>query len=157
MHSKPVLTIIVLLALFLLGGKAHCETVKPVDVSTSIAAVDEIVKLWENSQRGEAHKRVDHWMKEEKPSPFPWVAAARLKFLEGKYKAALSLAQDAINKSPSCAQAYYWRGRAYEAMKKPLDAGNEYRAAMIADKGYLEAQDGLKRVEALLESADGKN
>lgn len=90
----------------------------------------------------------------EKDSPRPWVEVGIKRFQEKKYKGALSALKTALDKSPLCAEAYYWRGRSFEAMNKPLDAANEYRAALLAQEKYQEAQEALARVQLLLDSSD---
>ncbi len=112
----------------------------------------EIESLWDAGNKSRANRVLNSWMKQEKHSPYPWVESAALRFREKKYKNALALSKEALEKSPQCAEAYYWRGRSYEAMNKPLDAANEYRAALLAKAKYEEAQEGLDRVSAVLGS-----
>jgi len=114
----------------------------------------EIDGLWDSNKKSEAEKALDKWMSEEKKSPYPWVEAGKLRFEEKKYKRALSSLQTALDKSPQCAEAYYWRGRSFEAMNKPMDAANEYRAAVLAQEKYVEAQEALTRVTTLLDSSN---
>jgi tetratricopeptide (TPR) repeat protein len=110
----------------------------------------EINSLWEQGQKSKAKKSLSAWMDAEKNSPWPWVQAARISFDEKKYKRSLSYLKTALEKSPQCADAYYWRGRNYEEQKKPMDAANEYRAALLAQEKFEAAQEGLNRVLALL-------
>ncbi len=112
----------------------------------SQSKAQQIDALWEAGKKSAAKKEVERWMSEEKKSPWPWVQAGSISFREKKYKKALSYLKDALEKSPQCADAYYWRGRTYEEQKKPLDAANEYRAALIAQDKFQEAQEGLDRV-----------
>lgn len=112
----------------------------------------EIQALWDAGKKSKAEKLIDAWKKEEKDSPWPWVQEAALSVQEKKYKRALSLTKAALEKAPQCAEAYYWRGRSYEAMKQYLDAANEYRAALMGESQLSEAQEGLDRVSAQLGS-----
>ena len=109
-----------------------------------------IYKLWEEGSKREAFKNAKNWMKEEKGSSFPKVVMASLYFQKGKYKKCLRLCKKAIKKSPQIGEAYFWRGRAYEALKKPMEAANEYRAALYAKQEFYPAQEGLDRVLAKL-------
>jgi len=113
----------------------------------------EVMRLLKSGKRGEVEDLIHQWMKEEKQSASPWVYAGILKFEEKKYKSCLSYCEKAIDKAPQTAQAYYWRGRAYEELNKYLDAENEYQAALIADPDYAEAKLRLSGVEALLGGA----
>jgi tetratricopeptide (TPR) repeat protein len=93
---------------------------------------------------------VDRWKSEDKKSPWPWILAGRFQFEEKRFKKGLSLLNTALEKSPQAAQAYYWRGRCYEAQGKDLDAANEYRAAIISQESYPEAQQALDLILAKL-------
>lgn len=72
--------------------------------------------------------------------------AARQRLQEGRYKKCISLSNKVLVKWPHMAEAYYLKGRAYEALKKPLEAANEYNAALMAQKEFDDAQQGLNRV-----------
>jgi tetratricopeptide (TPR) repeat protein len=109
----------------------------------SLDRAAEIQRLWESHQERKAFGELKKWMKEDKESPFPWVLAAQLWYREGRYKKTISMGDAALGKSPKCAAAYYWRGRAFESLKKPLDAANEYRAALIAQPGFAQARQAL--------------
>ncbi len=93
---------------------------------------------------------LDDWIKKEKKSPWPWVISAQLSFNEKKYRRCLTHAQKALDLSPQCADAYFLRGRALEETHKFLDAANEYRAALLVDRSFTEAQVALDRVSAQL-------
>jgi uncharacterized protein HemY len=105
--------------------------------------------LAENDLRG-AERYVDEWMEQEKKSAWSLIAAGRLAYQNRQFKKGLSYLKQALAKAPQSATAYYWRGRIYEAMMKPVDAANEYRAALLATEPYTEAQPDLDRVLASL-------
>ncbi|MCB4756474.1 MAG: tetratricopeptide repeat protein [Elusimicrobia bacterium] len=107
---------------------------------------DEIRQLLQAGKTSKAQKELDRWMGQDKKSPEPWVLAGTLQFEKKKYKKCLSFCAKALSKSPQCAEAYFWRGRAYEALGKTLEALNEYRAAVKAKPGYSEAQDALTQL-----------
>lgn len=117
------------------------------------AQVEEIVDLWEGGKKRKAIRTLRKWEKEAPDKPGPYVATARLKFLQKKYKSCLRACKKALKKDPNNADAYYWRGRAYENLEKPLEAANEYSAALRARKGFKEALDGLNRVKSQLEKS----
>ncbi|MCG3206172.1 MAG: hypothetical protein KCHDKBKB_02899 [Elusimicrobia bacterium] len=112
----------------------------------------EIETLWEQGQISQAQRLLDKWKQEEKQSPLPWVQAASLSIRKKNFSRSVSNLKTALEKSPQCADAYYWRGRTFEAQNKPMEAANEYRAALIADENFQEAQEALTRVLALLGS-----
>jgi len=120
---------------------------------------DEIRNLWRSGKKSKAEKLIAKWSQEPKRPAKPWVVAASLQFEDKRYKKCLSLAEKALKISPQEAEAYYWRGRAYEAMKNLLDAANEYRAAVLAAPDYADAKDALQRVQSQLgtPSMDARN
>lgn len=95
---------------------------------------------------------ISRWMKEDKASAFPLVLSAYVNFQEKHFKKCVSLCDKAIDKQPDCADAYYWKGRALEAMKKPLEAASEYRTAMAAQKDFSDAKQAFERISAELGS-----
>ena len=105
--------------------------------------------LAQNDSRAADHF-VKDWMKADAKSPWPLVGAARLAYYERHFRKGLSFVNDVLNKWPQCAPAYFWRGRLYEALKRPLDAANEYRAALLSTDPYPAAQPELDRVLASL-------
>lgn len=113
----------------------------------------EIEALWNAGKKSQAERKLDRWMKQEKKSPWPWVQSAVLEYRQKKYKQSLARLKAALEKDPNCAEAYYWRGKNYEAQNKPMDAANEYRAALMAEAKFNEAQEALDRVLALLGSS----
>jgi tetratricopeptide (TPR) repeat protein len=106
----------------------------------------EIRALWEANKKNEAERMLQDWIKKEQKSPDPLVTSASLRYAEGRYKKTLMLTEKALVKFPQSAEAYYWRGRAFEAQNKLLEAVNEYRAALLINKDYSDAQAGLNRV-----------
>jgi Tfp pilus assembly protein PilF len=82
-----------------------------------------------------------------------FVAKAQSAFNDKAYKKCISYSKKALDRAPQTPEAYYWKARGFEAIGKPLEAANEYRAALLAKKGYTEAQDGLNRVTSQLGSA----
>jgi uncharacterized protein HemY len=139
---KKSLGFLLVLGLLMPGRLHAADTTNP--------KADEIEKLYQANEKRKAEKVLDKWMQDEKNSPWPWVESGSLRFREKKYKKALKILKTALDKSPQCAEAYYWRGRSYEAMNKPLDAANEYRAALLAKDQYADAQEALTRVQAQL-------
>jgi tetratricopeptide (TPR) repeat protein len=115
----------------------------------------EIRNLWAAGERKMAWKRANAWINREGNSAEAWTVGAELFYREGKYKKALSYAKKAISRSPQYADAYYVEGQAYEALKNPMDAANEYRAAMAAKKDFSEAKEALDRVMAQLDPSAG--
>jgi predicted Zn-dependent protease len=115
--------------------------------------VDAIEQRYLSGDRRGAEKDVKSWMKAEEKAPWPWVAEARLSFHEKKYKRCLSQAEEALERAPQNAAAYYWRGRCFEAKGNTLDAANEYRAALKAEAAYPEAHEGLARIQAGLDAS----
>jgi tetratricopeptide (TPR) repeat protein len=105
--------------------------------------------LAQNDRKGAEHL-VDGWLKAEPKSPWPLVAEARLAYHEKRFKNGLAFVNKALTKWPQCSPAYFWRGRLYEALQRPLDAANEYRAALLSDDPYPAAQPELDRVLASL-------
>jgi tetratricopeptide (TPR) repeat protein len=78
------------------------------------------------------------------------VVSAKLRYKEGRYKKCISLCDEALKKSPQNAEAYYWKGKAYESLGKPLEAANELRAALMAKRGYTEAEEALSKIQVKL-------
>ena len=109
-------------------------------------SVDQILQLWNSNQKSQALRQIDRWKSQDKKSPEPWIAAANIAFEQKKYKRCLSMGEKALDKSSQAAAAYYWRGRAFEAMANWLDAGNEYRAALLADPNFPMAKESLDRI-----------
>ncbi len=114
---------------------------------------EEILKLWEGDQKPGALKQLSQWKSADKKTAGPWVLSARIAFDQKKYKKCLSYAETALEKSPQSAEAYYWRGRAYEALSNWMDAANEYRAALLADPNFSQATESLNRMNSQLGSA----
>lgn len=114
---------------------------------------EEILKLWEADQKSAALKQLSQWKRADKKTAGPWVLSAHIAFEQKKYKKCLNYAETALGKSPQTAEAYYWRGRAFEAMSKWMDAANEYRAALLVDPNYSQAMELLNRVNSQLGSA----
>jgi tetratricopeptide (TPR) repeat protein len=131
-------------------------TLAAFSVRTSLAdlATDpraqEIEKLWDSKEKKKAESLLDEWMKKEKDAAGPWVMSAKLRLKEGRAKKSLSLCDTALKKSPQEAEAYFIKGKAYESLGKPLEAANEYRAALIARADYAEAKQALDKILAQL-------
>jgi tetratricopeptide (TPR) repeat protein len=75
---------------------------------------------------------------------------AQAYFEKKSYKKCISICDKILDQDPRSADAYFWKGRALEAQKKPLEAANEYQAAILARDNFTEARDGLTRVSSLL-------
>jgi predicted Zn-dependent protease len=116
--------------------------------------VKNIEQKFVNGDKRGAQRDARAWLKAEPKSPWPRVASACLAFHQKKYNRCLSLAAKALDRGPQNADAYYWRGRCFEAKGNALDAANEYRAALQAEAAYPPAHEGLARVEPSLESSD---
>ncbi len=82
---------------------------------------------------------------------------AQMFFEKKSYKKVITVCDRILDKDPRSADAYYWKGRALEAQSKPLDAANEYKAALIAREEFPEARDGLSRVSSILAPSDVSN
>jgi len=106
----------------------------------------EILTLWENEKHRKATQEIEKWKARDKKNADPWVVEASLKYDQKKYRQVIKLCKKALKLAPNNSEAYYWRGRAYEAKNKPLEAANEYRAALIARKDFSDAQVSLNRV-----------
>ena len=117
---------------------------------------DEILALYDSGKKRKAFRAVNEWIKQEKKKPAPYVTAAHLYFKSGKPKKCLKYAKKALKKMPQHAVAFYWKGRAYEALDKPMEAANEYQAALFAREEYRKAKEGLDRVLALLNGEGGQ-
>src|ERR1044071_8636555 len=98
------------------------EELGPVKPRTPSYSKEEIFELWNGNKKGEALEKLDQWMNADRKSPEPWVTAAAIAFNDGRYKRCLKMGEKALEKSPQSAGAYYWRGRAFEAMSNWLDA-----------------------------------
>jgi tetratricopeptide (TPR) repeat protein len=110
----------------------------------------ELDRLLAQNDTRVADRFVQDWIKAEPKSPWPLVGAARVAYQQKRFKKGLSFVNKALNKWPQCSPAYFWRGRLYEALQRPLDAANEYRAALLSDDPYPAAQPELDRVLASL-------
>ena len=53
-------------------------------------------------------------------------------FEKKSYKKCITVCDKILDREPRMAEAFYWKGRALEAQKKPLEAANEYQAAVRA-------------------------
>lgn len=122
-----------------------------VQVHSKDATADRILELWNKGEKRAANKELDKWMSSDGKSPDPWVLKARFYYEEGHFKKCLSVTQKALKRSPQCAPAYYWRGRAFESLGKPLESANEYQAAVHADSHFEEAKKALDSVMATIE------
>ena len=118
----------------------------PADPEQKMSAIEE--RFLSGDRRG-AVREAEAWKKAESQAPWPWLAAASLAFHEKRFKRCLSQAQAALDRSPQNAEAYYWRGRCYEASGKGLDAANEYRAALKAEAAHPGAHEALARLEGV--------
>jgi tetratricopeptide (TPR) repeat protein len=83
-----------------------------------------------------------------------FVARAQKAFETKHYKKCVALTEKALDREPSLADAYYWKGRGLEAMGKTLEAANEYHAALLARPDFAEAREGLTRVSTALGTTD---
>jgi tetratricopeptide (TPR) repeat protein len=133
------------LALFLLLPALPLHADEDLSPEQRMAAIEQKAA---SGDRRAAQREVESWKKKEGKAPWPWLAAANLSFQQKKYRRCLSEAQTALDKAPQNADAYYWRGRCFEAEGKALDAANEYRAALKAQAAHPMASEGLARVES---------
>lgn len=120
-------------------------------LSPLAAETNEVIALWENGQKKQAKILLKEWKQKDQVTPDPLVTEAQIMFLEGKYKTCLRMGKKILKKYPEAAGAFYWRGRAYEALENMLEAANEYRAAIKAEKDYESAQQRLEQVLVKLE------
>lgn len=106
----------------------------------------EIMNLWKQNNKKAARRAVKKWMKKEKKSSLPWLMAGVLSYSDGRYKRTLSLCAKALEKAPLFRECFYWRGRAFEALNKPLEAANEYQAALAGGAPFSLAKAALDRI-----------
>ncbi len=114
----------------------------------------EIRQLWDSGDKKAAEKRLRDWEDRDEKSGEPLVMAAIFQFEKKEFKKCLSLCEKALSRSPQLAEAYYWRGRAYEALDKPVEALNEYRAAVLAKGTFPAAEERIARVDAMGKALD---
>lgn len=114
----------------------------------------QIEHLLREKRLDEALKLAASWKDEDQKSPVPWVVMARVSYEKGRYKKGLSYCRKALDLSPQYAPAYYWKGKIHESMKQPLEAANEWRAALLAWKGYAEAEEALKNVMVQIQASE---
>lgn len=154
--------LIVLISTGFYAGKASvfsAETSVPSTPSQALhlpeaVAVDrmgEIRQLWTEGKKSEAQGKISEWIKKEKKNVLPWVLKTEFAFKDGRYKQALSLAEKALSKFPPDERLYFLRGQSYEALKNPMDAANEYRAALLLNKSNAEAQMALNKLMVTLD------
>lgn len=124
------------------------------DVSTTRI---EILELWKSGKKREARSKLNKWKSAQKKSAEPWVVAAQFEFEEGRYKKCITMAQKALERNPLAADAYYWKGRSFEAMNKPMEAANELKAAILGQTSAQDAQLTLDRVLNGLALAPSEN
>jgi tetratricopeptide (TPR) repeat protein len=63
-----------------------------------------------------------------------------------KYENALEVLNRAITIQNNFDEGYYWRGRCYEKLGRKQDAIENYQMALLYDKNFIEAKDGLTRL-----------
>jgi tetratricopeptide (TPR) repeat protein len=142
---KPTLLVMLFSVLCLVVPAAAADPLSPEQ------RMDAIEQRYVNGDRRGAARDAKAWMKAEEKSPWPWLAAARMSFHDKRYNRCLSQAEDALERAPQNAEAYYWRGRCYEAKGNRLEAANEYRAALKAEAAHPQAHEGLARIQAGLD------
>lgn len=149
MMSKQFFLLVGILAIFFPASLLAEESAVSMATSTVSVALDtrreKIQNEWKDGHDKEAQRLLKQWMKEGATAQ-PWTLAAEHAYRDRQYKKALKWATKAIDKFPKDADGYYWRGMAYEALRNPLDAGNEFRAALMANPQLASAQAGLNRV-----------
>jgi len=130
------------------------RSTSPVLASPS-EAEQEIRTLWAEGKKAQAEKKLDSWKVSNKKSPAPLILEAEFRYQEKRYSKCLSATERAIDKFPKSADAYYWRGKAFEALNKPMEAANEYQAALMAKTTRPDARESLARVLAQLGNSSG--
>jgi len=109
-----------------------------------------ILRLWQDGKKKDAFKQLNRWLDENKKSPAPSLLASQLYSEEKEFKKALAMANRVLKNWPEDADAYYWKAKAYEGLNKPVEAANEYQAALRARDEFPQAEEGLKRVQVLI-------
>lgn len=135
----------------LLALAAVCHAGDPVPPPETPGAerAAQITDLWQDDRK-QANRELKKWMKSDEHSPWPWIAAADLRFREERYGKCVSMADAALKRSPNMADAFYWRGRCLESRGKTLEAANEYGAALEAQPAHAAASEGLARLKPQL-------
>ncbi|MEO5890231.1 MAG: tetratricopeptide repeat protein, partial [Ferruginibacter sp.] len=64
-----------------------------------------------------------------------------------KFAAALEVLKQAITVQKSFDEGYYWMGRCYEKLGNKKEAIESYQLALQIDPDYVEAKEGLGRVQ----------
>jgi tetratricopeptide (TPR) repeat protein len=77
----------------------------------------------------------------------PYIEKGIILFEEKNYDEALKTFQFAANVSYTNADNYYWMGRCYEAISKNDEAVDYYYKALVFDKNFKEAREGIKRLK----------
>ena len=112
--------------------------------------MSEIADLAHQKRNSEADKKLKVWMKKDAKSPVPFVLAGTLAYERKQYKRCLSYCEKALSRDPQFADAYYWRGKAFEALGKPMEAVNEYRAALLSKPDHAQAKASLSALASSL-------
>lgn len=136
-------------------GRHPSPPIDQVDTAAVVVRSDraqEIVVVWNRGGHDEARRRAKEWRKANKKDVSAWLISAEVAIWSGDPKKALKFGKKALSLAPHSAEAYAVRGRAFEALEKPLEAANEYRAALLAESQFPPAQNGLDRVLARLGS-----
>ncbi len=106
-------------------------------------------KAWGDIQEGnwkQAREKVLVVIAKNKKNPEAWTLLGRTYFMQPKYKKAIRRFKKALKYDPHYAQAYFWKGKAYEALNKVDEAENEYQAAFRADPNLEEARNSWKKL-----------
>jgi len=73
-------------------------------------------------------------LERNKKNPEGWVLLARVAYARKDYKQVLKDCSRALRYAPHHSQAYFWRGKAFDAQGEPDEAKNEYHAATLCDR-----------------------
>jgi len=87
-------------------------------------------------------------------NPYPYYYLAKARYMQQEYPKALPLLDQAerfIGDDPIwLSRVYILRGMTYEALSRFDEAKNQYRQAQVRDPSSPAAQDGIERIENLL-------
>jgi tetratricopeptide (TPR) repeat protein len=142
MNKRALLCFLALAPAALLSAK----TATPPAVVTAAAA----------DNPADLRRQADDLIAKKDRSAQPYLLLGRASFAEGRYGKTIGAMDKALKRDALCADAYYWKGAAYEAQGKLDEAANEYQAALKAAPGHARAQAAWKKLSDRITTADAK-
>jgi tetratricopeptide (TPR) repeat protein len=79
-----------------------------------------------------------------------WTLWGRAKLAQKEYKQAVRRFNKALKRDPAYSEAFFWKGKTYEAWGKLDEAANEYQAAFHADAANAEAAAAWRNIVELV-------